>query len=125
VLGWFANLLATAWYFIATSGGSDVVFRGIVPATVSNLHFHWDYLLLFKLRDWCAVLCCECHVVLCRLQLELQGAAIAFACSQGTTAFLLVLYTIVRDVRMASRGAENATWCRPNMTMFSGNWVGG
>jgi Na+-driven multidrug efflux pump len=54
------------------------------------------------------------------LQLGLAGAALAFSCSQGTTALLLVLYTVVRDARMAANKHEEATWCRPSMAMFAG-----
>jgi Na+-driven multidrug efflux pump len=50
----------------------------------------------------------------------LAGAALAFTCSQGTSALLLVLYTVVRDARMAAAGHEEATWCRPSCAMFAG-----
>jgi Na+-driven multidrug efflux pump len=63
-----------------------------------------------------------CLAVLCRLQLGLQGAALAFTCSQGTTALLLVLYTIGREVRLAAAGDETATWCRPSMAVFAGGF---
>lgn len=53
----------------------------------------------------------------------LAGAALAFTCSQGTSALLLVLYTVVRDARMAAQGHEEATWCRPSCAMFAGEWT--
>lgn len=56
----------------------------------------------------------------CRLQLGLTGAALAFSCSQATTAVLLTLYAIVRDARMAAQQHEQATWCKPSLAMFAG-----
>lgn len=65
----------------------------------------------------------SCRVLwhcLCRLHLGLAGAAMAFTCSQATTALLLVLYMAWRDTRMAAQQHEQATWCRPGRAMFAG-----
>jgi hypothetical protein len=56
----------------------------------------------------------------CRLQLGLTGAALAFTCSQATTAVLLILYAVIRDARMAAQKHEQATWCRPSLAIFAG-----
>lgn len=56
----------------------------------------------------------------CRLHMGLAGAALAFTCSQATTAVLLTTYTVVRDARMAAKAHEEATWCKPSMAMFAG-----
>ena len=72
------------------------------------------------LSDTDALLCMLLSPIGCRLQMGLSGAALAFTCSQGTTALLLVLYTVWRDARMAARQHEEATWCRPGWAVFAG-----
>ena len=49
----------------------------------------------------------------------------AFACSQGTPALLMIAYVIARDVRMATTGDEAATWGKPSMAVLRGKMGSG